>query len=34
MLTMIFISTAGPGWIGKAIEIYSRRGAEGAKKDE
>ena len=26
--TMIFFCTNGVGWIEKAIEIYSRRGAE------
>jgi len=31
---MIFVSTTEIGYIEKAIDIYSRRGAENAKKDE
>jgi len=31
---MVFISTARMGYIEKAIDIYSRRGAENAKEDE
>jgi hypothetical protein len=31
---MVFVSTARTGLIEKAIDIYSRRGAENAKGDE
>ena len=31
--TMIFVRTARVGYIEKAIDVYSRRGAENAKED-
>jgi len=34
MTMIIFFSTAEIGCIEKAIDIYSRRGAENAKEDE